>query len=740
MKIKSIISSILCVALLLSMVLTVGAAPTEGAADTFILGETTYEKVSENSHNVLYIDRETGNVVVKNLASGNVFCSAPSDEVSDKNSVGIEKTSIKSPLVIEYIYSEKANATDISGLEKTNTVEECSEGDITIEKIENGVKVTFSIAWLGVTIPVEYVLDGDQFKASILYDELVEGSDILIIYIKLLPGFGAAKMDDEGYIVVPDGSGAVINFNNGSGVSEYVGNVYGTELNPLTYIDKYRGERIHLPIFGIVNSDRALLGVITEGDDSAAICAYSAAAKKYGYNAASAKAIYRANSPVSMFGTSWEGQNVSNWSKVAGTGKFTVSYFFLGAEKASYQGIASAYQEYLVAEGVLKKNQNKPSLHLDVYHSIDKITAALGFKYNEQISLTTYDDVKKILEQLKSAGVNDVTAELIGWGNTGVTNDELPSGVDHLSNVGGGKGFSGLKTYAAESGATLIANSDFVYAREISNSNSIRTHFNKVMYKYLYRNSVYTERRDTARRIATADRFQSSALAFLDSYASMELDAISMDTLGEYFYTNFTKKGLQNKQYLVGKVKETLAAYKEAGYKISIAGANAYTFAYVDIVTAAPIGSSCYEMFDYDIPLYQLVLHGYVTVTTESLPQTIDEELTYLWAVSTGTEPMYNTIAQEASILQETTYDYLYSSTFNWWKDEAVEKYTEYSKLLNLIYDKKIVGYTEVLPNVVKTEYENGPTVFVNYTDTEVTVDGHKVPAKGYVWFGEDNE
>ncbi len=736
MKIKTIVSIIASAALLMSLLcVTAVAAPTE--AETI---DGIYEKVAENEHNVLYLDKATGNVVVRNIATDTLWYSAQSDEESDKNSVGIEKTHMKSPLAIEYIYTEKASSTDATGMEITNTDEECSESDITVEKIDNGVKVTFTIEWLGVSIPVEYSLDGASFKASILYDEIQEGSDIYIVYMKLLPAFGAAKMTEQGYLVVPDGSGAVINFNNGSGASEYTGTVYGSEINPISFVNKDRGERVLLPIFGIVKEKSALLGVITEGDDSAAICAYSSSPKKYGYNTATSKAIYRHNSQVSMFGTDWNGSNISSWVKSAADGKYSVNYFFLGADKASYQGIASAYQNYLIENDILKENEQKPSLHLDVYNSIDKTGAFLGFKYKKQVSLTTYKETQKILAELKEAGIDSITAELIGWSGSGVTNTSIPTKVKYLSNLGGKKGFKKLAAFADENKITLAGNADFVYARDMDRDNAIQTFFNKVIYKYLYRNSVYTERRATAQLIANANRVKSAAGKFLKSYKSTGLGTISMDTLGEYFYTNFTKNGPQSRKYLIEKVEELLATYKEAGYSISMSDAAAYTFKYADTITAAPIGSSCYEIFDYDIPLYQLVLHGCITVTTESLPQTIDEELTYLWAVTTGTEPMYNTIYEKASILQNTEYDYLYGSTFDWWKDEAIEKYSEYSELLGRIYDKKITGYTELLPNVVETVYENGIQVYVNYNDTERTVNGIKVAAKSYEWIGGDSE
>ncbi len=737
MKIKSIVCFLICAALLLSVLcVSVSAAPAAQPESV----DGIYEKVAENESNILYLDKATGNIVLKNIATNTLWYSAAGDELSDNNTVGIEKSSINSPLQIEYVYTENATAVDSTGMEITNTSEECSEDSIAVEKINNGVKVIFTIDWLGVSIPVEYVLEEKGLRASILYDELVEGKDIYIIYMKLLPGFGAGKMNEQGYLVIPDGSGAVINFNNGSGTSEYVASVYGNEIDATSFISTNRGEKIHLPIFGIVKQNAALLGVITEGDDSAAICAYSSSPKKYGYNAASAKAVYRQNSQVAMFSSTFDAREVNAWVKSAAKGKFSVSYSFLGANQASYHGIASAYQDYLVSEGVLKKSETAPSMHLDIYNSIDKTTAFLGFKYKKQIALTTYGETKAILEELKAAGVTDVTAELIGWSGTGVTNNKIPTKVSYLSNLGGKKKFKSLSAFVADSGMTLVGDADFAYAREIKRTNAVQTYFNKIVYKYLYRNSVYTERRNTAQAIADADKMYSSANKFLGSYKKTGLGTISMDSLGGYFYTNFTKNGPQSRKYLIDKVEEALAAYDKAGYKISLSKANAYTFRYVDTVTAAPIGSSCYEMFDYDIPLYQLVLHGFITVTTESLPQTIDEDLTYLWAVSTGTEPMYNTIYEKASILQETEYDYLYSSTFDWWKDEAIEKYKGYEKLLNKVYNQKITGYAEVLPNVVATTYENGVQVYVNYNTAEQTVNGVKVPARGYKWIGGDSE
>ncbi len=375
-------------------------------------------------------------------------------------------------------------------------------------------------------------------------------------------------------------------------------------------------------------------------------------------------------------------------------------------------------------------------MHLNVYQSIAKTTAFLGFKYDKQVALTTYDQTVEILKELKSAGVNDITAKLIGWSNSGVDNKKLPTNIKYLSVLGGKKDYTSLVSFAKEQSIDLSADVNLAYAKKISRKNALQSYFNKLLNKFQYRNSVYTERRETALLLANADAITSTADKFINKYGKTGLSSASLSSLGSYAYTNFSAKNSQSRKYMIDSVKQVLENYKNEGYSVTLDSANAYTFAYADVITCAPMASSGYEMFDYDIPFYQLVLQGYITLTTESLTQSVDGSLAYLFAVTTGTEPLYNTFYEDADILQESLYDYLYSSTFSWWGKAAAEKYIRYSELLGEIYNQKIVAYSEIAPNVIKTEYENGVAVYVNYGEKAVTVDGEKIAAEDYVWTG----
>lgn len=731
MKIKKILALLLVCAALLSLF-----SVTASALDPIVV--EGYKEIAENEHNILFLDEATGNVAIKNKATDTLWYSCPPDYKSDNDTSGIEKTNLRSPLVFEYIYSETATLSDKTVIEVSNTAEECEESDITVEKIKNGAKVTFDVAYLEATVAVEYLLEGKTFKASILYDEFSEGEYIKMISMKLLPAFGAAKIGEDGYVVVPDGSGAVINFSNSKGANEYTSTVYGNEIDTLSYVDVLKEKTVNMPIFGLVKQNGALLGVITEGDDSAAIAAYSAYEKKYGYNTACSKAVYRMDSQISMFANNFANHNIVNqWRVSADTDRYTVSYYFLGKSQASYQGIASAYRQHLIDTGVLEKSDREPSMHVDIFGSMKKETAFLGFKYKKNVPLTTYAQAKEILSELKADGVENITAELVGWGNSGIDNEKLPAKVKFLSVLGGKRGFKKLLSYAKEENIALSAEVDFTTATKLSRKNSLMTYFNKVIYKYLYRNSVYTERRETKTAVAHSTAALKSAKKFEKSFAKQNIGGVSLAGVAKVCYTNFTPKNTQSRRDWIDNTVKILKAYDD--YDITLTAANAYAFGYADVIKSAPMASSGYEIFDYDIPLYQLVLKGYITLTTESIPQTVDTDGAYLWAVTTGTEPLYNAFYEEADILQESEYDYLYSSTYTYWKDEAAEKYKKYGKLLSDVKGSAISGYSES-SEVVKVSYDNGVTVYVNYGDSAKTVDGKKINARDYLWTGGNSD
>ena len=60
-----------------------------------------------------------------------------------------------------------------------------------------------------------YRLDGSDLIVEVPYSALRFENGTPMTYISVLPMFGAAGTDQEGYMLLPEGGGALINYNNG---------------------------------------------------------------------------------------------------------------------------------------------------------------------------------------------------------------------------------------------------------------------------------------------------------------------------------------------------------------------------------------------------------------------------------------------------------------------------------------------------------------------------------------------
>lgn len=212
------------------------------------------------------------------------------------------------------------------------------------------------------------------------------------------------------------------------------------------------------------------------------------------------------------------------------------------------------------------------------------------------------------------------------------------------------------------------------------------------------------------------------------------MKAISLSTIGQLTYSDFSNKNSFNRAGLPDIYDEILSEYRKAGITTAFTNANAYTFAYADRVFEAPVQSSGFDSFDYDVPFYQMVLHGKVNMTSPAIIQSANPLSVYLKSVEYGMELLYNGIYADSSALTGTAFDYLYSSDYGLWIDDAAEKYAEYSPLQKLIYNSEIISNTKIAEGVKKTVYQNGVTVYVNYNDETVTAENIKIEPQSFAY------
>ena len=148
-------------------------------------------------------------------------------------------------------------------------------------------------------------LEKDCLKASLKVSDIKEPKDEKIATeVTLMSSFGAADDTEDGYFVIPDGSGALVRFNNNRTMdtNAYQQRVYGPDV---TVVPTSRGavaEQIYLPVYGIVKENNAMLVVASKGDSNAYLSAQVSRQSNSSYNLCNFTFILRGTDTFYMSG------------------------------------------------------------------------------------------------------------------------------------------------------------------------------------------------------------------------------------------------------------------------------------------------------------------------------------------------------------------------------------------------------------------------------------------------------
>lgn len=700
--------------------------------DVSLPSDPSFEIVASTKNMTMYANMENGYFVLKNRKNGYLWYSVPKDSDSDTITKGTVRSNIKSQLIVNYV--DKEDEKTAAYTKSVNSyISSVENGDVKVEKISNGIRVTYGFAEIDMSIPVEYTLSGDRFVASVVFSEIDEGKISYLVSLNILPMLGAAATGENGYLFYPDGSGALIYFSEHTSLAEHITKkCYGEEMAVSNKAEKVAYEEtVKMPVFGIVrDSKNALLGIVEEGDSIAEISAYCST-YSCGYNSASSAASYRFWSEKLMFkGVSGIQKTLYRVSKNHTTQKrYSVGYYMLEGNDADYVGMANRYRQYLIESRGLRKRITSPTFNLTLYGSAGIDASFLGVHFTRIQNLTTYNQAKEIVSELKNGGVDSMSVRYIGWQKSGISNDKLGEGGTISSDLGGKSDWNSLSSYLSENGYDFYPEVKFLSFRNSgggvsSKKSTIRTIFDDVAKQVGYSPSVYsvlkTEKPTYLLKYSLLDKVMDIVLK---EYKETKVKNISVPEISEMLYSDFSEKATYrdvNHYFAVNSLKKLQDSFE----KTAIVGGNMYAVPFATKIYDTPIYSSGNLNYDEDVPFYQIALHGLVNLTTPSAMQSQDSVTCLLKSVEAGCELQFAGMKESTTVLMGTEYDTLYNTTFSDWKEYAKEWYTAYQPLLEKIYDQKIVEHKRLADKVYRTDYENGISVIVNYGDKDYAPNG----------------
>ena len=713
MKAFRLVSAVLA-AVIIMVALPVGP----GARAETVSSET---EITENESLRLSVFGN-GELTLSSKQSGETVKSRLDYAKNDSHSSGLVKKMMSSELVIDY-YSEKDILTS-----SVSTKGYSDEAEVTVKKENDAIRASYNFTELSISFDVIYTLGKEYLSASIDFKSIKETADLKLLQITLLPALFAGTGDDNGYIFVPDGSGALINFNNNS-IKAYNADVYGTEASKDNNMKTSYDRSIRMPVYGMVKNGGGMFAIIESGDAVASISAASANTESY-YNYVNSTANIRCTYEKAMF-TANDKTNQTVFAAVKqtdGAEAFTVRFYLLG-KGADYVEMAKVYRNYLTTEKGLEKQRTSAELNVEFIGAIDVKANFLGFSYYKSKALTEYSEALGIVKELKKDGIENIAVRYLGWSNNGMTNAAVMKKVKASGVLGGKKDLRLLNEYLNGEGVPAYYDIDTLKFYKGAKKYKVSSPFNDRISFSRYLRSVYAK--DISKRswyLLSAKYLESNYSMLEKSLKRLDMESCSLASVTSSIYSDFNSKDTVTRSEMLNSAAAVLkAAGKTAGET-----ANSYALPYLNKIFSAPMYSSGYLILDKEIPFYEITLHGMIDLTGESQFVSNDRSVNYLKTVETGSQLMYTGMAADSSEIVDTDYDYLYGTSFSLWKDDAVSKYKEYYPLLKEISDSLIVSHRELQNNVFETGYENGIKVIVNYNSQDVQADGIKIPAYGF--------
>ena len=216
----------------------------------------------------LGVDLRTANLAVWDSRENTVWYANPPELEGLELSQEMLRQ-LQSQLIITFVDAALNEMT-------VNSQEGCVQADtFEVRQIANGVRIVydFAEAVTSFRIPVEITLADDYVQASIVYPEIEEYGTSRLTSVSLLPYFGAGESGEDGYALVPDGSGALIRFSDsGRGASPYNQPVYGSDPSVKLLLKSVDNtQSVRLPVFGMQKAGHAFLAVIHAGAAAASI-------------------------------------------------------------------------------------------------------------------------------------------------------------------------------------------------------------------------------------------------------------------------------------------------------------------------------------------------------------------------------------------------------------------------------------------------------------------------------------
>lgn len=582
-----------------------------------------------------------------------------------------------------------------------------------------------------------YRLDGDDLIAEVPYSDFRTDNDNPLTYVSILPMFGAAGREQEGFMLVPEGGGALINFNNGKlSQNAYYANLYGWDY-ATERTEAVSETRNAFPVFGIGQADGSFICIMEGASAYGGICADIAGR----YN--SFNTVYGKYNVLhyDRFNVSQRtAQLLYMYEKEIPQDTLIQRYRFI--ESGSYVDMAKAYGDYLWAGTDMSSDtigEDMP-VHVEMIGAINKKVVRAGIPVDATVPVTTFGQAGDIMDELNEAGVRELNMRMTGWCNGGVRQEVL-TGVHTLWELGGDSGMKQLIAAAGDKNVHLAFDgiSCFAYHSNLfdgflpfAHAARFTTREQAVLYNYdivTYHQSEWQDEYYLVR----PDYAKKNTSNLIRELRKRGADGVAFRDLGNLLSADYYNRNIVTRQQVLQMNTASLQEAKDNGLRVTIKEGNDYAVPYADLITDMNLTGNAYAIIDSRIPFYQIALHGKKAYTGGAINLAADYQTALLECAEYGAGLNFSFMKEDTMILADTCYSSYTSAGYDRWKEQVIPVILRYQQEMTGLNRQAIVGHERLDGQVAMTVYGDGTRVYVNYGGTDYKAGNVTVKARDYL-------
>lgn len=639
------------------------------------------------------------------------------------------------------LVTDDGKGEDYSVLENLSENEFILKADTGPDGFEIEVKITFEEYKMHVSIDPGTIVEKSSNKA------------LAAIYVA--PFFGAVGgrvnvIDDEtgeriieekmpgydGYIFVPDGSGALIRFvENSASLSPYRQRVFGDDpansYSGTTVETNRTGNQIsHIPVYGIVhgNNQAALMAYATEGSEYMEIFS-SPRGNTTLYYYVTNRFIFR-----NLYFQSLNQQNegFERFQPQRFDYPISLTYEFLADEQANYVGMAKSYRQSLEDRKILPSGikSDSPKIRVD-FLMADVKNAVLG---TETVLMTNGSHLETIAKDLSESGVKSFDFGIYGY-QPGGRHGQYPGRVLLSPKIADHDTLLKVKEYLSEIGGVLSFGQDYSMftskMADIRRSAAVHVSSRYIELLFPFSKPVYDRYQFTRPGVMTG-WFENQA----EALNTMGFDSITMDGMGVKLTGDYSERITTTRTDTINLIRTSLQKSPD-GMQIAAKQANEYIFPFISAITDIPMFHSQYLIQTDTVPFIQIVLSGTVEMYSPYVNFSFYSKTDILRMIDYGVYPAFLITAKSSHLLSKTNSNDLYATSYSNQRAMINVISDIVTGALTSVHGENITDRNVLAPDVVLVSYSNGNQILINYSNNTFRYSSYVIEPQNYLLIGE---